>query len=284
MTNNTTNTQIVNFHGAALLTVLHKDEPYVAMKPVCEAIGLDWRSQRQRIMRHEVLKSTVVMMTTVGSTNKTRDALFLPASMLNGWLFGIDIKRCKEAIRHKLITYQRECFKVLHDYWTKGEAVNPRFSTKDDRTPLKDAVNMLIGKSTNLSYSDAWRMVHQRFAINSVKELTVEQLPMVVEYVHKVILEGKLMDDIPQFSTPVISTIDPLGMEDLPPGRYLVARIDGKTIVQRLEQHAIVPLDHVSAFRRDMNQFMQYGAELMSRMRILHGETNLERLAKPLIG
>ncbi|MFP2768028.1 Bro-N domain-containing protein [Oceanisphaera sp. KMM 10153] len=83
--------------------------------------------------------------------------------------------------------------KWVLDVLDKEVASAPSYSTKDERTPLKDAVNMLIGKSTNLSYSDAWRMVHQRFAIDSVKELTAEQLPAAVEYVHKIILEGQLL-------------------------------------------------------------------------------------------
>lgn len=279
MSNNSTNTQVVNFHGAELLTVLYKNEPHVAMKPVCESIGLDWRGQRQRILRDEVLSEGVCIITTP-SFGGNQDTLCLRLDLLNGWLFGIDIGRCREEIRSTLIKYKRECFKALHDYWTKkGEATNPRFSNKADRTPLKNAINMLIDKSTNLSYSDAWQMVHQRFAIGSVKELTVDQLPAAVEYVHKIILEGKLVDEEPK----PIAVIDPLSIEKLPPGRYLVYPEGDHFGIKRLGQVAIVPMEHVEAIRRDMNQFMQYGAELMSRMRILHGETNLERLAEPLI-
>ncbi|EHM9717015.1 Rha family transcriptional regulator [Salmonella enterica subsp. enterica serovar Oranienburg] len=34
--------------------------------------------------------------------------------------------KLKATIRDKLISYQEECFAVLHDYWTKGIVVNPR--------------------------------------------------------------------------------------------------------------------------------------------------------------
>jgi hypothetical protein len=62
-----------------------------------------------------------------------------------------------------------------------------RLSDKTDRVPLKDAVNLLVAKSKNLNYSEAYTLVHQRFGVESVEEFTIEQLPQVVEYVHKLI-------------------------------------------------------------------------------------------------
>lgn len=80
----------------------------------------------------------------------------------------------------------------------KYESV-PRLSTVADRVPLKDAVNLLVARA-GISYSDAYRMVHQRFAVDSVEELTLEQLPQAVEYVHKLVLSGELLprEEAPQ--------------------------------------------------------------------------------------
>lgn len=41
-------------------------------------------------------------------------------------LFSINPNKVKVTIRDKLISYQEECFAVLHDYWTKGLVTNPR--------------------------------------------------------------------------------------------------------------------------------------------------------------
>lgn len=90
---------------------------YATMKPICEAIGVNWRAQYNRMIRHPVLNSTVVMMTTVAEDGKAREMLMLPIEYLNGWLFGIDVNRVKPEIKDKLIAYQRECFRVLDQYW-----------------------------------------------------------------------------------------------------------------------------------------------------------------------
>lgn len=61
----------------------------------------------------------------------------------------------------------------------------------DDRTPLRQAVSQLVATKKML-YPEAYAMVHQRFGIEHIEELTHEQIPQAVEYVHTV-LSGELM-------------------------------------------------------------------------------------------
>lgn len=71
-----------------------------------------------------------------------------------------------------------------------NEAVRIAKTTVNERTPLRDAVNMLVGKK-GLRYDDAYTMVHQRFNIDSIEELALEQIPLAVEYVHRMALDGE---------------------------------------------------------------------------------------------
>lgn len=121
------NNQICNipFHQDILIAVIHNGQPHAAMKPICDSIGIDWEGQRQRINRDEVL-SEATFITKAPSDGGEQDTLFLPISMLQGWMFGISISRVKPKLRPKLFQFKRECYQVLHDYFTKGEAVNPR--------------------------------------------------------------------------------------------------------------------------------------------------------------
>ena len=120
-------TALVPFHGHQLLTIKDGDTIRVAMKPICEAIGLDWKAQYNRINRHPVLSTCVVMSTTqlLGEV-QSREVVTLPLDYINGWLFGIDTSRVNPAIRDLLIDYQRECFAALAAYWQQGVATNPR--------------------------------------------------------------------------------------------------------------------------------------------------------------
>lgn len=123
---NTIETALVPFHGHALLTIKDGETVRVAMKPICDAIGLDWSAQFRRIERHPVLGSTVAMMAMVAEDGKQREIVTLPLDFINGWLFGIDANRVRPALKDRLIDYQRECFAALAAYWQQGVATNPR--------------------------------------------------------------------------------------------------------------------------------------------------------------
>ena len=189
---NQISTQTVSFNNQSLITIEQNGVHYVAMKPICENIGIQWESQYNRIRRDDVLNSVIFIMNMTGSDSKNYQMICLPIEYLNGWLFGIDINRCKPEIRDTLIKYKKECYQALHDYWFNGKA--ERKTTVDDRTGLRNAVNMLVSKK-GLIYSEAYHLVHQRFNVESIEDLTLEQLPEAVEYVHKIILEGELITE-----------------------------------------------------------------------------------------
>ena len=56
-------------------------------------------------------------------------------------------------------------------------------STVADRKPLRAAVNTFCAK-TGAFYADVWKMIHQRFDLEGVDEMTVEQVPQAIDYVH----------------------------------------------------------------------------------------------------
>jgi hypothetical protein len=102
----------VPFHDQSLTAAVIDGKPFVAMNPICDNIGIDWKSQYSRIKRHPVLNSVMVMTTTTGTDGKQYEMLMLPLDYLNGWLFGIDVSRIKDELKPRLMEYQRECFQV----------------------------------------------------------------------------------------------------------------------------------------------------------------------------
>jgi len=182
------NTSYVPFNGQQIITAMAAGVAYVAMKPIVENLGMSWSTQQTKLMK-QISKFNCVHMNMVAADGKLRKLLCLLLKKLNGWLFSINPEKVRADIRDKLIQYQEECFTVLHDYWTKGKAENARKKTSvDDRTPLRDAVNMLVSKK-HLMYPEAYAMIHQRFNVESIEELDASQIPKAVEYIHRVVLE-----------------------------------------------------------------------------------------------
>lgn len=106
----------IDFHGDRLFAYERDGQAFVAMRPVVEALGLDWSGQVQRIRRDDVLSEGVVMMPTP-SAGGMQETLCLPIDLLNGWLFGVDASRVRPELRDKITLYRRECFKALSDYF-----------------------------------------------------------------------------------------------------------------------------------------------------------------------
>lgn len=186
------NTSYVPFNGQQIITAMAAGVAYVAMKPIVENLGMSWSTQQTKLMK-QISKFNCVHMNMVAADGKLRKLLCLPLKKLNGWLFSINPEKVRADIRDKLIQYQEECFTVLHDYWTKGKAENARKKTSvDDRTPLRDAVNILVSKK-HLMYPEAYAMIHQRFNVESIEELDASQIPKAVEYIHRVVLEGEFI-------------------------------------------------------------------------------------------
>jgi hypothetical protein len=177
----------VDFHGTTIPTFNVGGIIRVAMKPICDGIGLQWEAQHKRIKRHPVLAATMSMMDMVARDGKRRQLLTLPLNKLNGWLFGIDTNRVKPEIRERLVEYQAECFDVLSDYWQKGEAVNPRATTIDERRPLNRAVrtlaNLRSARGEAADYASVWKLVNGYLGVKHIEQATQPQIDRAMAFV-----------------------------------------------------------------------------------------------------
>ncbi|NOO49907.1 MULTISPECIES: phage antirepressor N-terminal domain-containing protein [Klebsiella pneumoniae complex] len=180
----------VPFYGNSLFVVEHNGEAYTPMKPIVEGMGLDWKSQHKKISQR-FYKGMVEI--TIPSVGGIQSMICLALRKLAAWLNSISPNKVRPEIRDNVIRYQEECDDVLYEYWTKGEVKNPRKKTTvDERTPLRDAVNMLVSKR-HMMYPEAYAMIHQRFNVESIEDLDANQIPDAIEYVHRVALEGEFL-------------------------------------------------------------------------------------------
>lgn len=127
-----TKLETINFHGQQLMLIHSSREPMIAIKPICEGVGIDWSGQYQKIKNDPILNSVMGMISTTGADGKRYKMACLPLGYLNGWLLSIDVNRVKPEIKDGLIQYQKECYKVLSDYWFKGVAINQRRSNRSN--------------------------------------------------------------------------------------------------------------------------------------------------------
>jgi hypothetical protein len=107
----------VDFHGDTIFAVRMGDQIFVAVKPICASLGIDRRSQQERINSDPVLSEGGVTI-TLPSPGGCQETFCLRLDLLNGWLFKIDTRRIPDPdVREKVMAYQRECYRVLHDHF-----------------------------------------------------------------------------------------------------------------------------------------------------------------------
>jgi hypothetical protein len=91
----------------------------IAVKPICVAMGLDWSSQHKRLQRDPVLFKGMVIMTIPFGAGGPQDMVCMELEFIHGWLFRIDSTRVKDdAIRERVQDFQRECYRVLFNYFS----------------------------------------------------------------------------------------------------------------------------------------------------------------------
>lgn len=203
----------VDFRGHTLTVITNNKQRLVAMKPIVESIGLDWKSQYSRIQRHPVLKSTTVIMTTVAQDGKQRELLCLPLDYLNGWLFGVDVNRVREEIRDTLIQYQRECYAVLAAYWQTGEPKLPQRKTQPKALPSgltidqQDAIKAMVKARVEAlpqakrakGAITCWSALKSKFGC-TYKDIPAEHFTDAASLVARVELEGEWLGKEPEKS------------------------------------------------------------------------------------
>ncbi|HEO8934591.1 TPA: phage antirepressor N-terminal domain-containing protein [Serratia marcescens] len=183
-------TSSVQFHGQPIITAMAAGVAYVAMKPIVENLGMSWSTQTRKLLS-QVDKYGYAHM-NIPSKGGIQQMLCIPLRKLNGWLFSINPAKVRADIREKLISYQEECFTVLHDYWTKGSAVRKPETTVDDRTPLRGIVNRIMGKY-GMTYQSVYKLVHKEFGVKHIDELTPKQTSEAIEYLATKAIEGEFL-------------------------------------------------------------------------------------------
>lgn len=84
----------------------------------------------------------------------------------------------------------------------------PKKTTTDDRTSLRNAVNLLMAKK-GLIYPDAYKIIHQRFNVEHIDQIEKGQLTEAIEYAHKLALDGEFIPAAPAIAPqPLLNEYD----------------------------------------------------------------------------
>ena len=191
MTTQTKQLSTFNFENQSIRALVINNEPWFVAKDLCDTLGITNPSKAILNLDDDEKMISTDSNLKLGSAGNGAQSLALVSE---SGMYTL-ILRCRDAVKKGSIPHRFRKWvtaEVLPAIRKTGKYEGK--TTADDRTGLRNAVNMLVSKK-GLIYSDAYHLVHQRFNVESIEDLTLEQLPEAVEYVHKIILEGELITE-----------------------------------------------------------------------------------------
>lgn len=105
------NEKFLEFNDRKLYFLAVDGTWWIAIKPICEALDVDYEKQRENLKKGKFLKQLPSTQRVVAADGKLRKMICLPERYIYGWIFRLD---SGSPILEK---YQLKCCDLLYDYF-----------------------------------------------------------------------------------------------------------------------------------------------------------------------
>lgn len=113
----------------ALMATQDGGHQWAALKPMCDALGINAQAQGRRLNRRSW--ATTAVMTVVAADGKPREMVMIDSKTIPMWLATIDENRVSDEAKPKLSVYQREARDALDAYFNKRTVAAPAVNQFD---------------------------------------------------------------------------------------------------------------------------------------------------------
>ena len=116
--NQAASTVAAKINNQELVIISENANKFVPIKPICDALGIDYPTQYQKLKEDEDLVSTIGLRPMVAADGKQREMVCLPLKYIFGWLFTISPKNVAPEAKELVRRYRTECYDALYRYFT----------------------------------------------------------------------------------------------------------------------------------------------------------------------
>lgn len=110
-------TTSIKINQVEIVCTNNEGEVLVPIKPICQALGIDDKAQKDAIFSNPILASTGVLIPSVATDSKEREMLHLPLKYVFGWLMGINANKVKASSKEAVMAMQMEAYNVLYEHF-----------------------------------------------------------------------------------------------------------------------------------------------------------------------
>lgn len=113
------------------------DEQLVAIRPICDALGIDYSRQLKKIKEDEDLCSVMGSTPTTGADGKQYEMSCLPIRYIFGWLFSINPMNVRPEAKEAVRIYRKACYDALYDHFIGSyKRANEQISLENESTHI----------------------------------------------------------------------------------------------------------------------------------------------------
>ena len=101
----------MEFNGKTLVFLAVNGEYWIALKPICEALNVDYIRAFRNAKEDSIFGQLLSEQAMVGADGKTRKMTSLPEKWIYGWILSL------QSTSPELQEYKKLCYEVLNDYF-----------------------------------------------------------------------------------------------------------------------------------------------------------------------
>jgi prophage antirepressor-like protein len=115
---------------------------WVAIKPICEALGVNYDRQFQNIKLDEILKDVYAKQHMRDTLNRRQEMLCLPEEFIYGWIFSLNSES------ELLKKYKLVCYRALYNHFhgvlaQRGKILKEKTLKEIEATQLQKEIDVL---------------------------------------------------------------------------------------------------------------------------------------------
>lgn len=157
--------KFLEFNGKRIAVLLADGTWWVAVKPICEALGVNYNRQFQNIKEDDILSGVFANQQTHDTSGRVQEMLCLPEKFIYGWVFSL------RSDASGLVEYKKKCYEVLYDHF--HGALTARLNTLSQR----DGIAMrIIELEEKLEQSEEYQEIQKLKKLKTETTKTLNRL------------------------------------------------------------------------------------------------------------
>ncbi len=127
--------KFLEFEGKRISLLTVDGTWWVAVKPICDVLGIQYENQRIKISEDDILSTEVKEQQVTANDNKLRLMLCLPEKYIYGWIFSLSSESAE------LKKYKRKCYEILYNHF--HGVVTGRINLLTEKNAMLEEIDQL---------------------------------------------------------------------------------------------------------------------------------------------